>query len=619
MGNFDNYYIDGNGNKHKDIPLGTSPADAYVRTNMKLKKEVQRIDNAIQEVSEHIDTEISRVDEAIVNIADRTARQLENAANDMRESINEVSESIDTKIASELAGINNRVDNIIAHNNDTEGNSELIDIRTSANGITYNSAGDAVREQMNSMNSKYSKITCSSRNLADIEYFTLSKSGETDKSFQLPENLPSGTYTISVTLSNVIPSEVSNKFGIRYFDEDNTRTQIAAFDIESGRLSATFTAEKPVASFLFFLSLNADQQTSVTFSDIQVESGETASTYMPPFVANDAEARAELSAHSTAITSINTTINNLKIYPVSTAQELADAVNSGGIIFLRENITVQSSILISSRCIIYGNGHSITGSGLSNNLIQVRNTSVEMYGIKLYSDTTYNIMSYNANIIIENSVIHQATDSVCRFTGTSNIILKNCDIGYSSGNDGISAAEQSSVYVYNCYVHDNFDEGISTHNSSYCEVHGGEYCRNGYVINTNQKGAASSFGGIHIGGGKMGIVEGAYSHHNCTYGIGIINFQVDMNGDIEKVWNNIIENNGGAGVWLTGARGLTLSKNTILNNGGDAIHFGLDNTYTPTIELKASSGVVADNTMYGNLNDNVVIENGFDGGLTVLF
>ena len=148
MGNFDNYYIDGNGNAHRDIPLGTSPADAYVRTNMKLKKEVQRIDGAMQEVSEHIETEISRVDEAVVNIADRTARQLESAVNDINESIEEVSDSIDTKIASEVVGINGRVDNIIAHNNNTESNSELIDIRTGTDGTVYSSAGSAVRGQI---------------------------------------------------------------------------------------------------------------------------------------------------------------------------------------------------------------------------------------------------------------------------------------------------------------------------------------------------------------------------------------------------------------------------------------------------------------------------------------
>lgn len=47
--------------------------------------------------------------------------------------------------------VESRVDNIIAHNNDTEGNSELIDIRTGADGYTYDTAGEAVRNQLTSL------------------------------------------------------------------------------------------------------------------------------------------------------------------------------------------------------------------------------------------------------------------------------------------------------------------------------------------------------------------------------------------------------------------------------------------------------------------------------------
>ena len=137
MGNFDNYHKDFYGDEHPDIPLGTSPADAYVRTNMKLKKEVQKLDD-----------KISLVNEAVANAADEASRQLETAVNDINGSIDELSESVDTRIAGEASIINSRVDNIIAHNDDTEGNSELIDIRTGTNAITYSSAGSAVRDQL---------------------------------------------------------------------------------------------------------------------------------------------------------------------------------------------------------------------------------------------------------------------------------------------------------------------------------------------------------------------------------------------------------------------------------------------------------------------------------------
>ena len=50
-------------------------------------------------------------------------------------------------VEAEVRTTNARLDNLIIHNNDTNGNSELLDMRVGANGNTYASAGEALREQ----------------------------------------------------------------------------------------------------------------------------------------------------------------------------------------------------------------------------------------------------------------------------------------------------------------------------------------------------------------------------------------------------------------------------------------------------------------------------------------
>ena len=56
------------------------------------------------------------------------------------------------------AATNARIDNIIAHNNDTEGNTELIDIRTGADGMTYASAGNAVRIPLQKLRTDFESV-----------------------------------------------------------------------------------------------------------------------------------------------------------------------------------------------------------------------------------------------------------------------------------------------------------------------------------------------------------------------------------------------------------------------------------------------------------------------------
>lgn len=59
--------------------------------------------------------------------------------------------SLERNVTQNIENINNRVNNLLVQNQPTEGNSELIDIRTGAGGETYSTAGEAVRGQISSL------------------------------------------------------------------------------------------------------------------------------------------------------------------------------------------------------------------------------------------------------------------------------------------------------------------------------------------------------------------------------------------------------------------------------------------------------------------------------------
>ena len=73
---------------------------------------------------------------------------------DLDEKVKEDASSLSASVDKTVQAINDRVNNLITQNNPTEGNSELQDIRLGADGVTYPSAGEAVRQQMSEKISK---------------------------------------------------------------------------------------------------------------------------------------------------------------------------------------------------------------------------------------------------------------------------------------------------------------------------------------------------------------------------------------------------------------------------------------------------------------------------------
>ena len=286
------------------------------------------------------------------------------------------------------------------------------------------------------------------------------------------------------------------------------------------------------------------------------------------------------------------------------------ALDAKKVIYIASDFPITGDLNITRDVEIDGLGHTLTADGIASYMMNITNAKVTIRNAELVGDAEVDyvlIPNTGSDVLLDHCRIHTSCDTVVRCPNTAKVVIRNCDIGYSYRNDGVAPAGTAEVRIYDSVIHDCYDEGVSSHNSSYTECHNCEFYNCGYEVGTKTKGAESSFGGCHIGGGRMGIVEGCYSHDNCTYGIGLINFQMDLDNEIEKCFNNVVQNNGSHGIMCTYCRRLTLVNNSCIANAGDAIHFGRDPTHETPIGIP-SSGYVADNIMYLNGFNGVVVD-----------
>lgn len=163
--NPNNYHTDENGNIHRDIPLGTSPADAYIRTNIKLRTEIDKVQSHIDGVSTSLSDMQSQLESADSNILEEIDNQIATVNENIDTHSQNINDRIDLEITNvsdrilaEKTTLSSRIDTIVANSTASEGNTELIDIRTDFQGRVYQTAGTSVREQVETLDNALSEL-----------------------------------------------------------------------------------------------------------------------------------------------------------------------------------------------------------------------------------------------------------------------------------------------------------------------------------------------------------------------------------------------------------------------------------------------------------------------------
>jgi hypothetical protein len=123
--------------------------------------DISDLTTALTSADTRLTNAVDYLNTALTN--EQTARQIADTA-----LINDISSETVARQAADSA-INARIDNIIAlPEGSTQGDAELMDIRVGANGVTYDTAGDAVRDQLDLVNDDIDGFTSRVDNLFSI-------------------------------------------------------------------------------------------------------------------------------------------------------------------------------------------------------------------------------------------------------------------------------------------------------------------------------------------------------------------------------------------------------------------------------------------------------------------
>lgn len=181
-----------------------------------------------------------------------------------------------TTLESDYTVTNGRISNIIAHNNDSTSNTELIDIRTDWKGTTHNSAGDAVRAQFPITTTQLAdgavtdaKFAKPQLGLSHESRSTIPENSDLND-YTTPGTYKITTYNIGSTIANT-PNPNAGALIVMFASQNN---DIVQFYVQTSSTSATslyYRAKRVNAEWSAWQTLGTKQELDTMSSFINTE------------------------------------------------------------------------------------------------------------------------------------------------------------------------------------------------------------------------------------------------------------------------------------------------------------------------------------------------------------
>ncbi len=278
----------------------------------------------------------------------------------------------------------------------------------------------------------------------------------------------------------------------------------------------------------------------------------------------------------------------------------------------------------------FGNiGAGGTGIGVSGTLLPVYN----LPEIQVHRNSGDVIKVQADNTMIRNIAVYANNNAGIRFSSGTNNILNACLLGVDangviSGNmDYDIELEGGETTVTENYFSGNARAGVRINGSTVAMISlnhfnaiGNSACENaiaiengsGIVVRNNliENSAGMGIDGASFSGGALieenTITNSGQNGGNCSGSV--LNNGIRLHGSNSAVYRNIIANNGGAGVVITGgvSTGNLISQNSIFNNGVTIASLGID------LDMRTSGNRTGDGVTINDLNDS---DTGANGGI----